>query len=59
METQALPIKSGSERTIYLLATLAKLEKAVRIQDLIAETNLAQSTLYRQLALLKSHLHRH
>ncbi len=53
METQALPIKSGSERTIYLLATLAKLEKAVRIQDLIAETNLAQSTLYRQLALLK------
>lgn len=53
MEIDPLSIKSGSERTVYLLATLAKLEKSVRIQELIHETGLAQSTLYRQLALLK------
>lgn len=53
MEIDPLSIKSGSERTLFLLATLAKLEKSVRIQDLILSTGLAQSTIYRQLALLK------
>lgn len=53
MHIDPLSIKSGSERTLYLLAILARLEKAVRIQDLIQETGFAQSTIYRQLALLK------
>lgn len=46
-------IKGGAERVLFVLATLARLERSVSIADLMAETGLAKSTLYRQLALLK------
>jgi DNA-binding IclR family transcriptional regulator len=52
----ALPmkdIKGGAERVLFVLATLAKLERSVSMTDLVAATGLPQSTLYRQLALLK------
>ncbi|MFT0547199.1 IclR family transcriptional regulator [Allopusillimonas ginsengisoli] len=45
--------KGGAERVLFVLATLARLERSVSISALVAETGLAQSTLYRQLALLK------
>ncbi len=45
--------KGGAERVLFVLATLARLERSVSIAELVAETGLAQSTLYRQLALLK------
>lgn len=45
--------KGGAERVLFVLATLARLERSVSISELVAETGLAQSTLYRQLALLK------
>lgn len=50
---QELTIKGGAERVLYVLATLARLERSVSITDLMTETGLAKSTLYRQLALLK------
>lgn len=46
-------VKGGTERMLFILSTLAKLERSVSIGDLMAETGLAKSTLYRQLALLK------
>ncbi len=46
-------IKGGAERVLFVLATLARLERSVSMADLMAETGLAKSTLYRQLALLK------
>lgn len=46
-------IKGGAERVLFILATLAKLGRSVSMAELMAETSLAKSTLYRQLALLK------
>ena len=51
MQEQA--VKGGADRALFVLATLARLERPVSIADLVAETGLPQSTLYRQLALLK------
>lgn len=48
-----LTIKGGAERVLFVLATLARLERSVSIADMMTETGLAKSTLYRQLALLK------
>ncbi|NYT85200.1 IclR family transcriptional regulator [Pollutimonas harenae] len=45
--------KGGADRVLFVLATLAKLERSVTPAELIAETGLSKSTLYRQLALLK------
>lgn len=52
MQDQAA-IKGGAERVLYVLATLAKLERGATIAELTHHTGLAQSTLYRQLSLLK------
>lgn len=52
MQEQA-SIKGGAERVLYVLATLARLERPAAIGELIRHTGLAQSTLYRQLSLLK------
>jgi len=46
-------IKGGAERVLFILATLARLGRSVTMAELIAETGLAKSTLYRQLGLLK------
>ncbi|NYT35989.1 IclR family transcriptional regulator [Allopusillimonas soli] len=46
-------IKGGADRVLYVLATLARLERPVAMPELVELTGLAQSTLYRQLALLK------
>ncbi len=45
--------KGGAERVLFVLATLARLERSVSMAELVFETGLAQSTLYRQLSLLK------
>lgn len=50
---QADPIKGGAERVLFILTVLARLGHSVSMTDLISETGLAKSTLYRQLALLK------
>jgi DNA-binding IclR family transcriptional regulator len=52
MQDQAA-IKGGAERVLYVLATLARLERGATIAELTRHTGLAQSTLYRQLSLLK------
>ncbi|MEM5435514.1 IclR family transcriptional regulator [Paraburkholderia diazotrophica] len=44
---------TGAERVLLVLAALAGHGKAIAVKDLQAATNLAQSTLYRQIALLK------
>jgi len=46
-------IVGGADRALYVLATLARNERPVSIAALAAQTELAQSTLYRQIALLK------
>lgn len=46
-------IKGGAERVLYVLATIAQLERPATIAELTHQTGLAQSTLYRQLSLLK------
>lgn len=46
-------VKGGAERVLYVLATLARLERGATIAELTRHTGLAQSTLYRQLSLLK------
>ena len=43
----------GAERVLFVLATLASHGKAMPVRELLAVTGLAQSTLYRQIALLK------
>jgi len=43
----------GAERTLYVLATLARHGRPLTAAELAALTRLAPSTLYRQLALLK------
>lgn len=45
--------KGGAERVLFVLATLGRMGRSVSINDLMLETGLAKSTLYRQLALLK------
>ena len=45
--------KAGAERVLSILATLAKLESPVSMSELVRETGLAKSTLYRQLSLLR------
>lgn len=45
--------KGGADRVLFVLATLARLERSVTPAELMAETGLSKSTLYRQLALLK------
>ncbi|AOI40476.1 IclR family transcriptional regulator [Burkholderia oklahomensis] len=44
---------TGSERVLLVLAALASHGKAMSVKDLQGVTGLAQSTLYRQIALLK------
>src|SRR3546814_7569852 len=46
-------VKGGADRVLYVLATLAKLERSASIAELTQHTGLPQSTLYRQLALLR------
>jgi DNA-binding IclR family transcriptional regulator len=51
--SEELAAKGGADRVLFVLATLARLERAVTPAELMAETGLSKSTLYRQLALLK------
>lgn len=44
---------TGAERVLLVLAALASHGKALSVRDLQSITGLAQSTLYRQIALLK------
>lgn len=46
-------ISAGADRVLYVLATLARHERPLTIAALASQTGLAQSTLYRQIALLK------
>ena len=43
----------GADRVLYVLATLARHDGPLSIAALAEKTGLAQSTLYRQVALLK------
>jgi DNA-binding IclR family transcriptional regulator len=45
--------KAGAERVLFILATLARVERPVTMAELVEHTGLPKSTLYRQLALLK------
>ncbi|WP_425470835.1 IclR family transcriptional regulator [Trinickia fusca] len=47
------PTATGAERVLFVLAALASHGKAMSVKDLLGVTGLAQSTLYRQIALLK------
>jgi DNA-binding IclR family transcriptional regulator len=44
---------TGAERVLLVLAALSSHGQAMSVKDLLAVTGLAQSTLYRQIALLK------
>jgi DNA-binding IclR family transcriptional regulator len=44
---------AGAERILLVLASLAHHGKAMSVRELVTKTGLAQSTLYRQIALLK------
>jgi DNA-binding IclR family transcriptional regulator len=44
---------TGAERLLLVLTALASHGKAMSVKDMLAVTGLAQSTLYRQVALLK------
>ncbi|MBO1112873.1 IclR family transcriptional regulator [Bordetella petrii] len=46
-------IAGGADRVLYVLASLARHDGPLSIQALAEKTGLAQSTLYRQVALLK------
>ncbi|WP_459615059.1 IclR family transcriptional regulator [Bordetella sp. 2513F-2] len=46
-------VAGGAERVLSVLATLARQERPLGVAALVELTGLAQSTLYRQLALLK------
>jgi len=46
-------IAGGADRVLYVLATLARHDGPLSIAALTEQTGLAQSTLYRQIALLK------
>lgn len=45
--------KAGADRVLFVLATLARHGHPINARDLAQKTGLAQSTLYRQIALLK------
>ncbi|ETF03308.1 IclR family transcriptional regulator [Advenella kashmirensis W13003] len=45
--------KGGADRVLYILSVFAKIERPVTVAELITLTALPQSTLYRQLTLLK------
>jgi DNA-binding IclR family transcriptional regulator len=47
------PSVTGAERLLLVLTALASHGKAMSVKDMLAVTGLAQSTLYRQVALLK------
>jgi DNA-binding IclR family transcriptional regulator len=44
---------TGAERLLLVLTALASHGKAMSVKDMLGATGLAQSTLYRQVALLK------
>jgi len=46
-------VAEGAERVLYILATLAQKQRSLSIAELVVETELPQSTLYRQIVLLK------
>ncbi|PQZ60765.1 IclR family transcriptional regulator [Achromobacter sp. MYb9] len=46
-------VGAGADRVLYVLATLARHDGTLTIAALAEKTGLAQSTLYRQVALLK------
>lgn len=43
----------GAERLLLVLTALASHGKAMSVKDMLGVTGLAQSTLYRQITLLK------
>lgn len=45
--------KAGADRVLFVLATLARQGRPMNARELAEQTGLAQSTLYRQIALLK------
>ena len=45
-------VGAGADRVLYVLATLARHDGPLSIAALAEQTGLAQSTLYRQVALL-------
>jgi DNA-binding IclR family transcriptional regulator len=47
------PTVTGAERLLLVLTALASHGKAMSVKDMLGATGLAQSTLYRQVALLK------
>ncbi|WP_028228805.1 IclR family transcriptional regulator [Paraburkholderia ferrariae] len=47
------PGVTGAERLLLVLTALASHGKAMSVKDMLGTTGLAQSTLYRQIALLK------
>lgn len=49
----ATPSITGAERVLHVLASLASHGDAMTVKDLMSVTGLAQSTLYRQIAVLK------
>lgn len=53
MSNPTVTAKGSAERALFVLATLARLGRGASIEELIELTGLAQSTLYRQLALLR------
>jgi DNA-binding IclR family transcriptional regulator len=53
VDVNAEPNVTGAERVLLVLAALASHGKALSVRDLQSITGLAQSTLYRQIALLK------
>ena len=44
---------TGAERILHVLASLAHHGRPMSVKELVAHTGLAQSTLYRQIAMLK------
>lgn len=44
---------TGAERILHVLASLAHNGRAMSVKELVDKTGLAQSTLYRQIALLR------
>ena len=45
--------KGGADRALYILSVFSRIERPVTVAELITLTQLPQSTLYRQLTLLK------
>ncbi|MGB3424449.1 MAG: IclR family transcriptional regulator [Castellaniella sp.] len=53
MQADHAAAKGSAERVLHVLATLARLGRGATIAELMELTGLAQSTLYRQLSLLR------